>query len=472
MDGLVVIILAAGLGKRMKSKKPKILHTLAGQPMITYVVRQAIALTPERTIIVIGNHTEEIKNYIRDDSVEFVYQMEQLGTGHAVSATGDMLNDFDGTILILCGDVPLISIESLHRLIDVHRTERNHLTCITTTVTNPEGYGRVIRDDKGRLLKIVEEKDATDIEKKTKEINSGIYAVEKKFLYTALKSISNENIQGEYYLTDIINVGITEGAKMGTIGVENPIEVMGINDRRELSEAERYLRKQKLNDLMLNGVTIYDPENTYIHTCVTIGRDTTIYPNTFIEGNTTIGEDCVICPNVRIIDSRIGDSVIIKDGCVIMNGEIENNVSIGPFAHIRPETIIGKGAKIGNFVEIKKSTIGEDTKAMHLSYIGDATIGKGANIGAGTITCNYDGFKKHRTIIDDGVFVGSDTQFIAPVHIGRGAVIGAGSTITKDVPPDALAISRVEQVNKNGWSLKRQSKVKSLKLKSKNRKGK
>lgn len=466
MKNLAIIILAAGIGKRLRSKKAKVLHEVAGEPMIMHVLRKAIALAPEKIIIVIGHQSEEVAACVRKyfSNIKFVKQKDLLGTAHAVLQAKASLRSFDGTVLILSGDVPLIEEESLKLLIKNHKKRCNDLTIVTTIVKNPYGYGRVLRED-GRIKKIIEERDATEEERKIREINTGIYAAKKGFLFEALKRVKRENAQEEYYLTDIVGISDGEGKKVGVFPIENPIEVMGINTRVELADAERYLRKKKLNDLMLNGVTILDPENTYIAPSVRIGRDSTLYPNTYIEGNTTIGEDCIIYPNVRIVDSNIGNRVVVKDSCVIVKGEIEDGATIGPFAQLRPETIIKKGAKIGNFVEVKKSTIGEGSKAMHLSYLGDTTIGKKVNIGAGTITCNYDGFRKYPTIIEDEVFVGSDTQFIAPVRIGKGSIIAAGSTITRDVPEDALAMSRVEQINKEGWARKRKLRVQSEKLK-------
>ncbi len=472
MKRLAVIILAAGIGKRLRSKKAKVLHTLAGEPMIRYVVRKAISLAPLKIVVIIGNQAEEVRACISESpKISFVKQNALLGTAHAVQQAEKSLRGFNGTVLILSGDVPLVKEESLRFLLRDHSERGNDLTFITTVITDPSGYGRVLRDAYSKIIRVIEERDATEEERKIREINTGIYAAEKEFLFRAVKGVKRENVQSEYYITDVIEIAVRGGKRVGAVSAENPVEVMGINTRKELADAERYLRGKKLNDLMLNGVTIVDPSNTYIGPSVSIGRDSIIYPNTFLEGVTSIGEDCVIYPNVRIIDSRLGDGVVVKDSCLIAKGEIGNRATIGPFAQLRPESVIKKGAKIGNFVEVKKSSVGEGSKAMHLSYIGDATIGKGVNIGAGTITSNYDGFKKYPTVIGDDVFVGSDTQFIAPVRIGKGAVIAAGSTITMDVPKDALAMSRVDQVNRKGWALKRKLRVKSLEFRVKKRKG-
>lgn len=472
MKSLAVIILAAGIGKRLRSKKAKVLHTLAGEPMIRYVVRKAISLAPLKIVVIIGNQAEEVRACISESpKISFVKQKDLLGTANAVQQAEKSLSGFNGTVLILSGDVPLVKEGSLRFLLRDHSERGNDLTFITTVITDPSGYGRVLRDAYSRIIRVIEERDATEEERKIREINTGIYAAEKEFLFRSLKGVKRENVQSEYYITDVIEIAVRGKKRVGAVSAENPVEVMGINTRKELADAERYLRGKKLNDLMLNGVTIIDPSNTYIGPSVSIGRDSIIYPNTFLEGVTSIGEDCVIYPNVRIIDSRLGDGVVVKDSCLIAKGEIGNRATIGPFAQLRPESVIKKGAKIGNFVEVKKSSVGEGSKAMHLSYIGDATIGKGVNIGAGTITCNYDGFSKYPTVIEDEVFVGSDTQFIAPVRIGKGAVIAAGSTITMDVPKDALAMSRVDQVNRKGWALKRKLRVQSSELKVKNRKG-
>lgn len=472
MKSLAVIILAAGIGKRLKSKKAKVLHTLAGEPMIRHVVRKAISLAPLKIVVIIGNQAEEVKACISESpKISFVKQKDLLGTANAVQQAEKSLSGFNGTVLILSGDVPLVKEGSLRFLLRDHSERGNDLTFITTVITDPSGYGRVLRDAYSRIIRVIEERDATEEERKIREVNTGIYAAEKEFLFRSLKGVKRENVQSEYYITDVIEIAVRGKKRVGAVSAENPVEVMGINTRKELADAERYLRGKKLNDLMLNGVTIIDPSNTYIGPSVSIGRDSIIYPNTFLEGVTSIGEDCVIYPNVRIIDSRLGDGVVVKDSCLIAKGEIGNRATIGPFAQLRPESVIKKGAKIGNFVEVKKSSVGEGSKAMHLSYIGDATIGKGVNIGAGTITCNYDGFSKYPTVIEDEVFVGSDTQFIAPVRIGKGAVIAAGSTITMDVPKDALAMSRVDQVNRKGWALKRKLRVQSSELKVKKRKG-
>lgn len=472
MRNLAVIILAAGIGKRLNSKKAKVLHTVAGEPMIRHVIRKAIAVTPVKVIVIAGHQSEEVMACIEEPSpnIKFVKQKKLLGTAHAVLQSESSLRGFDGTIVILSGDVPLVREESLRHLLRKHREADNDLTIVTTIVTNPSGYGRVLRNADRRVIKVIEDRDASEEEKKIREVNTGIYAAEKGFLFKAVKDVRKENVQEEYYLTEIVEIAVRQRKRVGALPVENPVEVMGINTRKELSEAERYLREKKLNELMLNGITIIDPANTYISPSVSIGKDSIIYPNTFLEGTTTLGEECVVYPNVRILDSHIGDRVVVKDSCLIVKGEIGDGATIGPFAQLRPETIVKKGAKIGNFVEVKKSTIGEGSKAMHLSYIGDTTIGKGVNIGAGTITCNYDGLKKYPTVIEDEVFVGSDTQFIAPVRIGKGAIIAAGSTITRNVPRDTLAMSRIEQVNKEGWALKRKFGVQGSELKVKKKK--
>jgi bifunctional UDP-N-acetylglucosamine pyrophosphorylase/glucosamine-1-phosphate N-acetyltransferase len=344
--------------------------------------------------------------------------------------------------------VPLIKEDTIRALIEVHQGGKSGVAVLTTKLPNPEGYGRIIRGDDGEILRIVEERDATDQERKVKEVNTGIYCAKASYLFHALQMVGRENKQSEYYLTDIVAVTTEDDEKAKGFLTEDPFEVMGINNREELAKANEVIRKDILYKLMMEGVGIMDPRTTFIERYVRIGRDTVIYPNCYIQGHSQIGKECIIEPGSMITNSIIGDSVIIKTCCVISDSKIANRVVIGPFAHLRPDTELEDKVKIGNFVEIKKSKIGEGSKASHLSYLGDAILGKGVNVGAGTITCNYDGLKKHQTIIEDNVFIGSDTQFVAPVKIGEGAYIGAGSTITEDVPSGSLALSRAKQVTK------------------------
>jgi bifunctional UDP-N-acetylglucosamine pyrophosphorylase/glucosamine-1-phosphate N-acetyltransferase len=364
-----------------------------------------------------------------------------------VAVTEEQLAGFNGTILIMCGDVPLIRVETIERLLAEHWQRAATVSVLTVNLEDPSGYGRVVRDAAGALQRIVEHRDATAEERRIREINTGIYCCDASFLYAALKKIGKNNDQGEYYLPDIIHLAVSAGLPAAAVVTEDFQEVKGINDRIDLAEAERVMRQRILVQHMRGGVTIIDPASTYIEYGITIGADTVIYPNTSIRGKSVIGSSCIIDMNTMILDSTIGTGVYIKPSCVIDGSRVDDRVTIGPFAHLRPQTVIEEGGRIGNFVEVKKSRIGRSSKANHLSYLGDATIGAGVNIGAGTITCNYDGTAKHPTVIGDRVFVGSNTALVAPVTIGAGGVIGAGSTITKNVPPDALAVARSPQTN-------------------------
>ncbi len=442
-----VIILAAGLGTRMKSEKVKVLHPLLGMPMIFFTVELAQKLGAEKTVLIIGHQAEEVKAALEGRPVDFALQKEQLGTGHAVQQAVPHLQETEGPILVLCGDVPLLREETLSRLIEHHRETDAAVTLLTTQLQSADGYGRIIRSPSGNILKIVEHKDATLEEKKIREINTGIYCFDADFLRTSIASLTNKNVQNEYYLTDLIEIAQYEQKKVSGLTCEEPEEVMGINSRDQLAAAAAILRDRINLQLMQEGVTMIDPSSTYIGTDVVIGRDTTLYPDCYLEGKTRIGEGCVVGPSTRIVDCEIGDGVEIRGFCILSESKVEDRAIIGPFSHLRPGSEIRESAHIGNFVEIKKSVVGPGSKVNHLSYIGDTEMGKGVNIGAGTITCNYDGVRKHKTLIGDNVFVGSDTQFIAPVKIGDRSLIGAGSTITGDVPDDALATSRAEQKN-------------------------
>jgi bifunctional UDP-N-acetylglucosamine pyrophosphorylase/glucosamine-1-phosphate N-acetyltransferase len=440
---LKTLILAAGLGKRMNSKYPKVIHKILGKPMINWVIDTAKSFG--EVGVVLGHKHEMVEKVIPQD-VKIFLQNEQLGTAHAVMCGFDFIPEKDN-LLILYGDVPFISYETLKRLEKEHIESNSDVTILTAILENPAGYGRIVR---GKKIEIVEDKDADEKIKKIKEINTGIYIFKGKFLKENIKKIKNDNAQNEYYLTDILK--FTEN--ISTVTTDDIDEVTGVNDRIQLSKLEKNMRKRINEKLMREGVRIIDPESVYIDITVKIGKDTIIYPFTFIEGETEIGEDCVIGPMTRIKDSKIGNNVhVIRSE--VEKAIIEDNVSVGPFSRLREGTHLKSNVKIGNFVETKKSVIGKNTKAQHLTYLGDATIGENVNIGAGTITCNYDGVKKHPTIIEDGAFIGSNNSLVAPVKIGKNAITGAGSTITEDVPENSLGLGRARQVVIKDWVLRK-----------------
>ena len=452
LNRLAAIILAAGEGKRMKSKIPKVLHCLGGIPILHYPLGLVEALHAEISVVVVGHCAEAVTASLEGKSVQTVLQSERKGTADAVLQTAPLLKDFVGCVFILKGDTPLISQETLTRLLKTHQGNSATVTLLTANLFNPKGYGRIIRGKGNTIDRIVEEKDGTDEERKIGEINSGTYIVESAFLFDALRKVSPVNAQKEYYLTDIIKIAKDSGEKVIAV-ITNEEEVFGINSRADLARAEGVIQKRIRQYWMDAGVTLVDPSQVRIDAQVTIGRDSVLYPGVSLEGKTKIGEGCQIHAS-RIKDSRLDDNVLVRDYCVIDTAEVESDVTIGPFAHLRPQTILRCRSKVGNFVEIKKSELGEGAKANHLSYLGDAKIGRRVNIGAGVITCNYDGHKKSQTIIEDDVFIGSDTQFVAPVTIGSGSLIAAGSTVTHDVEPNSLVISRGKQTTKAGWTKK------------------
>jgi bifunctional UDP-N-acetylglucosamine pyrophosphorylase / glucosamine-1-phosphate N-acetyltransferase len=439
-----VVILAAGLGTRMRSDLAKALHTLAGRPLIQHVLNAAAGVDPEKIILVLGHQADKVRSVVGEYRPEFVLQAEQLGTGHAVQQATEAISTGAGTVLVLCADTPLITSKTLQDVVDLHQRSHAIITLVTAKVDNPFGYGRVVRGRSG-IMCVVEEKDATAMQKKIQEVNTGIYCFDREFLLASLKVLGKNNAQGEYYLPDTIELAKKKKSRVSAFLCRDSQEAMGVNSRFDLSQAEAILRRRINHQWMLEGVTMVDPDTVFVGTEVRLGRDVVIYPNVMLEGRTRIGDGCSIHPGTRIVNSVIAGNVIVKDCSVIEESEIASNAVVGPFAHLRPGSLIGSRAKIGNFVEVKKSTIGEGSKASHLAYIGDATVGRDVNIGAGVIICNYDGYEKHPTVIEDNVFVGSDSQLVAPVKIGRGALIAAGSTITDDVPADALAISRVPQ---------------------------
>ncbi len=455
MDSLCVLVLAAGKGTRFKSHRVKVLHELMGKPMLSWILEAVSGLDPEKIYVVVGCQKEEVKREINRKDVAFVHQAEQLGTAHAVLAARDAIKtDLVKDVLIINGDLPLLRTGTLKPLVEKHKKGKNDLTFMSAEMQDPTGFGRLIHGKEGSV-RIVEEREATPEQKKIKEANVGIYVFDANALLKTLPEISNDNKKGEYYLTDAIEILSQKGGKVGVFRTESLEEIVGVNDRFELASAARKLRLRKIKMLAEDGVTFYDPESTWIGEDVKVGRDSVVYPSVVIEGKTVVGKECVLSPSVHIIDSHIGDGVKILSSTVIQESTIEDHVKIGPFAHLRPGTVLKKGSKVGNFVEMKKTVFGEKSKAGHLSYLGDSVVGKEVNIGAGTITCNYDGKKKHRTVIDDGAFIGSGVELVAPVKIGKNAYIGAGSTITKDVAPYSLAVSRSPQKQREGWARKR-----------------
>ena len=449
---LNVLIMAAGLGTRMKSNRAKVLHELGGSPLIAHVVRTARALDPHSIITIVGHQAEEVERAVLAEIGElagFVVQAKQRGTGDAVESARSVLENSDSLVLVLSGDVPMIKAETLKNFIEHHQNSGAACSILSVRLENPTGYGRIIRDDGDGFQKIVEQRDASDEERKVREINSGIYCFDAKQLFQALRKVEPKNDQGEYYLTDVPAIMMAGGAAVGVFLHHDGREVLGINTRAELAEFENLMRRATIRRLMTeSGVTFIDPSHAYISAETQIGRDTVIYPNVTIEGKTIIGEDCVIRSGARITNSRLGDEVVVKDHSIIVDSEVSAKCSVGPFAHLRMNAMLEEKAMVGNFVEVKKSRLKRGTKAMHLTYLGDATIGERTNIGAGTVTCNFDGVKKHETIIEDDVKVGSDTMLVAPVRVGARSVTGAGSVVTKDVPPDSLVAGVPAEVKK------------------------
>ena len=463
---LEVVILAAGLGTRMKSRTVKVLHRAAGRPLIDYVVDLAWEMSDSPPVMVVGHQREAVQDHV-GKRARYAVQEQQLGTGHAVRQAIEALGrDARGKkILILSGDVPLTRPETLQRLADEHQRSGNALTLLTMRLDDPGLYGRIVRGGDGAVTKIVEAKDATAEQRKIQEVNAGIYLFDGEDLSDNLRRLSTNNAQGEYYLTDLIGMLRENGKRVDAMIIDNPTEVLGVNSRAELATVEAEIQRRVIERLMRDGVTFRNPSTVVIDSTVAIGPDTVVYPFVTIEGTTRIGNGCVIEPGVHLQNVTVGNDVHLKSGTVAEEAIIEDEATIGPYAHLRPGTKLGRHVKVGNFVETKKAIFGEGAKASHLSYIGDAEVGADANIGAGTITCNYDGVNKHKTVLEEGVFIGSDTQLVAPVRIGRGAYVGAGSTITKDVPPDSLALSRVPQKTIEGWALRRRKGIKKKKKK-------
>lgn len=450
MSNRFAVILAAGKGTRMKSKLYKVLHPVMGRPMVQHVIGELQALDLKNIVTVVGFGAEQVSEVVGDAS-EFVIQEEQLGTAHAVEEAKRILDGKQGTTIVVCGDTPLITKDTFQELFEHHETSGAKATILTAQAENPSGYGRVIRNKQNEVTKIVEHKDASAEELLVQEINTGTYCFDNEALFYALKQVSNDNAQGEYYLPDVIEILRNEKELVTAFMTPNFEETLGINDRVALAEAEDILKRRINKNHMQNGVTIIDSANTYIGPDVEIGQDTVIQPGTSITGRSVIGTDCEIGPHSEIIDSQIGNETTVHQS-VIKNSKIGNDVSIGPFAHIRPESNVSNDVRIGNFVEVKKTNIDQGSKVSHLSYIGDANIGKDVNVGCGTVTVNYDGEQKYETTIEDKVFVGCNTNLIAPVKIGKGAYVAAGSTITEDVPEESLSIARTRQTNKEGYA--------------------
>jgi bifunctional UDP-N-acetylglucosamine pyrophosphorylase/glucosamine-1-phosphate N-acetyltransferase len=451
-DSVLAVVLAAGEGKRMKSRLPKVLHQVCGRPMIDYVVQATKEAGIEKIIMIINREGEAIKETL-GDAVQYVYQQERLGTGHAVLQSKNVIMPEIDTVLVLSGDTPLLTAQLLVKLLATHREAKAAATVVTTKLAEPGGYGRIIRDEIGYIVRIVEEADATGAEKEICEVNAGVYAFAREYLFPALERINPTNEQGEYYLTDVLGLFWEQGLKVaGTVADYKT--VLGVNNRKQLAEVEQLMRRKIRDQLMVNGVTLIDPASTFIDATVAIGRDTVIYPYTIITGKTVIGENCTIGPFTQVRSSKVEDCAVVENS-VIVDCHVGLNAKVGPYAYLRPGATLHTGAKAGTFVEIKKSIIGENSKVPHLSYVGDTIIAADVNIGAGTITCNYDGFAKHQTIIDTGAFIGSNTNLVAPVRIGKRAITGAGSTIVKDVPDYALGLERAQQITVKDWMKKK-----------------
>jgi len=455
MPDLHVVILAAGKGTRMKSALPKVLHRVGGFPMIEHVISTATSLAPRSITVVVGHQAEALKTALSSHfEGQFVVQEPQLGTAHALQTAEPALHNATGTLVLLSGDVPLLTAKTLKKLIDRHESTGAAATVVTAVVDDPTGYGRIVRSGE-RIARVVEHRDATDAERGIREINAGIYAFALDGLFAGLKDIATENSQREYYLPDLVALYRNQGRGVETLVVDEIDEIRGINSRIELAAVGRIVRQNKNTELMAAGVTIEDPATTYIDPGVTIGADTVVHPGVSIEGRTTIGAGCEIHSGVRIVDSQIGEQVVVNNHCVIIESALAAGAKVGPFAHLRGRVTIAEGARVGNFVELKNTNIGPGSKAMHLAYLGDAQIGSKVNIGAGTITCNYDGVSKNQTTIEDGAFIGSDSQLVAPVTIGKGAYVGSGTTVRENVPAGSLAVSAGKQRNLEDWVAKK-----------------
>ncbi|MDF2715028.1 MAG: glmU [Paenibacillus sp.] len=455
------IVLAAGQGKRMKSKLYKVLHPVCGKPMVGHVLDVLESVRVDRNVVIVGHGAEEVKAYV-GDRAEFALQAEQLGTGHAVLMAKPLLEQEEGVTVVICGDTPLIRPESLEAMIRLHREQGAAATLMSAELSVPQGYGRIVRNEQGRVVSIVEQKDCSPEQDAIREINAGTYCFDNRKLFAALAKVTNDNAQKEYYFTDVVGILREQGETVLAYCTKDESEWIGVNDRIALSEAEKYMRERINRQHMTNGVTIVDPANTYIEKDVAIGADTILQPGTILRGKTVVGEDCSIGPNCELTDTIVGAGVQIKHS-VLSEAEVGEGSTIGPFAYLRPGAKLSSNVKIGDFVEIKNAFLDEGAKVSHLSYIGDAHVGKNVNVGCGAITVNYDGFNKHRTVIGDDAFVGSNVNLVAPVTIGKGAFVVAGSTITNDVAENDLAIARERQTNKTGYAEKLRGRFKAAK---------
>jgi bifunctional UDP-N-acetylglucosamine pyrophosphorylase/glucosamine-1-phosphate N-acetyltransferase len=447
----------------MKSALPKVLHPLGGKPLFIHVLDTAKRLNPTRVAVVVGHGAEAVKRAYPDDNLAWVIQARQLGTGHAVLCAKNIFEDFSGDIIILSGDVPLIHEKTLSAMLETHRQCGASVTVLTANVDDPQGYGRIVRDHKGAIAGVVEDQDATATEKRIQEVNAGTYIVSPAFLFTALEEVKNQNRQAEYYLPDIVTIGLGQGKKIATFVVDDPYQIKGINTREELALMEKTLQQEINRKWLASGVTLKDPQTTYIDEGVTIGKDTVIGPNTHLHGRTVIGERCQIDGSAFLTDAEIGDEVQLKFSVVLTSCRVEQGAIVGPFAHLRPGTSLGPEVHIGNFVEAKEAKIGAGTKANHLTYLGDVTIGRGTNIGAGTIVCNYDGFKKYRSSIGDRVQVGSDSTLVAPISLGDDVYVATATTVRHDVPAGALVYNERQERVREGWTEQKRKKMKGSK---------
>jgi bifunctional UDP-N-acetylglucosamine pyrophosphorylase/glucosamine-1-phosphate N-acetyltransferase len=455
MEQLTALVLAAGDSKRMRSSRSKVLHELCGRPIIEYPLRACRSLGA-RIVMVVAPGTDALRAVAAavDPQAMFVEQAERLGTGHAVGQARQAVAGAQGPILVLPGDMPLLADTTLRAVVDRHLETRAAATMLTVVVEDPTGYGRVIRDG-GRPVAIVEHRDATSAQREIREIATSVYCFDPDRLWPALDGVRPGNVQGEYYLTDVIAILVETGHRVEAVVAADAAEGLGVNDRRDLARAGAALRERILDRLMVEGVTVIDPATTYVDDAVRVGPDSVLHPGVILEGPTAIGSRCAIGAGCHVTASRLGDAVVLKPYSVVVDSVIEDGAQLGPFCHLRPASHVGPAAKIGNFVELKKSRIGRGGKVPHLSYVGDAVVGEGANIGAGTITCNYDGVAKHETRIGDGAFVGTNASLVAPITIGEGAYVAAGSVITKNVPPGALAVARGRQEMREGWAARK-----------------